>query len=170
MMGNTILALATLLITNASERPAVNEAASSPPPIVAVDTIPDVSLNAGDRTNVAVSITVADGYHVQANPASGEFLIPLELQLDPVEGLAFGEAEYPKATSYRLENTADVLETYEGTFAVKVPITALKAGALDVSGKVQYQACDSKRCFFPSSVPFAFKIIVGEGPSKGAGS
>jgi hypothetical protein len=169
-MGGAILALATLMFTCFSGKPVGNGATHPPPAIVAVDAIPDVSLHHGETTSVAVSITVADGYHVQANPASGEFLVPLELQLDPVEGLGFGAAEYPKATPYRLENSEDILKTYEGTFAVNVPITALKAGALDVSGKVRYQACDSKRCLFPSTVPFAFKIIVAQKSSKGAGS
>jgi len=170
MMGSVILALATLLVACVSGTPAGNGAAPSPPAVVAVAAIPDISLNPGETTSVAVSITVADGYHVQANPASGEFLIPLELQLDPVEGVGFGKAEYPQATHYRLENSEDILKTYEGTFAVKVPITALQRGAHDVTGKVRYQACDSKRCLFPSTLPFAFKIVVGGRPSEGDGS
>lgn len=169
-MRGFILTLAFLLCTGCSGKLVATKGSGTPPAIVAVDAVGDVLLNAGETTDVAVSIAVADGYHVQANPASGEFLIPLEVQLDPVDGVAFGNIEYPEAIPYRLENAEDVLRTYEGTFAVTVPITALKAGAVDVNGRVSYQACDAKRCLFPSSVPFAFKIIVEEKRSKGGGS
>jgi len=168
-MGRVTLVLVALVVTIASGRTVTSAERPSPPKITAVDTVPAVWMTRGETTNVPVSITVADGYHVQANPASGEFLIPLEVQLDSVAGLAFGKVEYPGGVTHRLEGTDNVLQTYSGNFAVKVSITALKTGAFDVNGRVSYQACDSKRCLFPSYVPFAFKIFVEEKPRKAGG-
>ena len=109
-----------------------------------------------------VSITVADGFHVQANPASGEFLVPLTLELDPQEGLNIGRPAYPAGTAYRLEGTDSDLMTYEGTFAVKIPIKVARSGRFDMKGKLSFQACDSKRCLIPSSVPVVFGVVVSE--------
>lgn len=134
----------------------------SPPSIVTLGEIPDVLIRPDQEWTVVVTITVADGFHVQANPASGEFLVPLTLELDPPDGFNIERPEYPPGTAYRLEGTDSDLMTYEGTFAVKIPITASRSGRFDVKGRVSFQACDSKRCLIPSSVPVVFRIVVRE--------
>jgi hypothetical protein len=137
------------------------ELLTSPPAIVTIGDIPDVAMRPGQETLAVVSITVAEGYHVQANPASDEFLVPLTLELDPIEGFVFGTPEYPAGVAYRLEGTDSDLMTYEGTFAVKIPITTAMSGTFGMKGSVNFQACDSKRCLMPSSVPVEFKVVVG---------
>jgi hypothetical protein len=151
-------AFVAVLFAVGPEPGTTNDPVISAPAILAIDTIPDIRVTRGDTTLVPVTLSVAAGYHVQANPAGGEFLIPLEMQLDPVEGLVFGEATYPQAVPYRLANSEDILQTYEGTFSVGVPVAALEVGTFGVNGRVRYQACDAKRCLFPSTIPFTFRI------------
>jgi hypothetical protein len=133
------------------------------PAIVSVGELTSVTLRPGESTNVAISVVVAPGYHIQSNPASNEFLIPLELQMDDTDDVRFGTPDYPAHESYRLAGTEEDLMTYDGTVTIAVPVT-LSSSALSgeryVKGNLRYQACDSRRCLFPASVPVAFKIVV----------
>ena len=131
--------------------------------IVSVGPIPTVNLRAGESTKVTVAVTVGFGYHIQSNPASNEFLIPAELTFEEADGVRIGNPSYPAGQPYRLEGTEDDLMTYDGTVSITIYVKA-SARASDgerlVSGSLGYQACDSRRCFFPASVPVAFKVVV----------
>jgi hypothetical protein len=106
---------------------------------------------------------VGDGYHIQSNPASNEFLVPAELRFEDADGIQIGAPSYPGGHPYRLEGAEDDLMTYNGTVSITIYVKA-SAGAFDgervVNGSLDYQACDSRRCFFPTSVPVAFKVVV----------
>lgn len=156
-----VVLLGTSVLAACSGKPVKSETAPSSQPIVSVGEIPDLSMTPGSTAVVEIPVTVAEGYHVQANPASGEFLIPLQLDLDAVEGIEVGTPTYPVGVPHRLEGSEDVLSTYEGTFRVAVPIKTSRTGTIDVRGTLQFQACDARRCLFPASVPVVLKVVVG---------
>lgn len=132
------------------------------PPIVDVKVAP-VTLAAGGVTEARITLVVADGYHIQANPASGEFLIPLRLDLRGRGGVRVGKPGYPRGRPYRLPGADVDWMTYEGTLEVAVPLEAQESapeGERVLRGVVRYQACDDGRCLFPESVPVAFPVRV----------
>jgi len=132
---------------------------------VTIGIIPAIELAAGDTVTVSIPVSVAAGYHVQANPAANEFLIPLELSLNRIDSIAVLNVEYPSPDKYRLEGTDEDLLTYHGTVNVIVTIIANPAappGEYVIKGAMGYQACDSRRCFFPTSVPVAISATVVE--------
>ena len=135
--------------------------------IVTLGEIPAVTVRPGDSTAVVIPITIAEGYHVQANPASDEFLIPLELELllEPPDSLVSWTPVYPAPGTFRLEGTTEDLLTYHGSVEVKVWVYVAahaRKGERLFSGAVSYQGCDTQRCFFPTSVPVAFQVVISE--------
>lgn len=138
--------------------------------IVSVGEIPTITVRPGTSSSVVMPIVIADGYHVQANPASDEFLIPLELelQLEQTDTLVSLKVSYPKPGTFRLEGTTEDLLTYHGSIGIEVSIRALaqaREGKRLFKGTLSYQACDSKRCLFPDSVPVSFVAVVSSGES-----
>lgn len=132
-----------------------------------VDVLPNpyVYLRAGGSATVGVGLSIAEGYHVQANPAADEFLIPLELHLDETEGLELHAPAYPAPGKFRLEGSDRDLLTYEGLVEVTVRLVATGSGGPGkrlVSGRVRYQACNARRCLPPASVPVDFLVIVSD--------
>jgi len=130
---------------------------------VAVGPIGPVALAAGESFAVHVPVRVADGHRVQANPASSEFLVPLELDFTALEGLLMGEPTYPLAEVYLLEGSDEPLLTYSGEFEVIVTVTAaddVPPGEIAVPAMLHYQACNSRMCLFPASVPVEVQIVV----------
>ncbi len=132
------------------------------PPLVAVKTSP-VKLMAGGATQARITLVVADGYHVQANPASDEFLIPLRLDLRGRDGVRVGKPAYPTGRVYRLPGTDTDWLTYAGTLEIAVPLEArgsASEGERVLRGVVRYQACDDRRCLFPASVSVTLPVRV----------
>jgi len=132
------------------------------PPIVAVRA-PPVTLAAGGATQTRITLVVADGYHVQANPASGDFLIPLRLDLRGQGGVRAGKPRYPRGRRYRLPGADEDWMTYEGTLDITVPLEAQESapeGERLLRGALRYQACDGRRCLFPVSVPVTLPVSV----------
>ena len=135
-------------------------ASSSP---VTVAEFEPVTIPSGEKARVTVAVRVADGHRVQANPASNEFLVPLELEFEEVEGLEFGEPIYPDGEPYLLEGDDEFLSTYVDEFLITVEVAAaagVAPGEYRVSGQLRFQACNSRMCLFPSSVPVELPLVV----------
>lgn len=115
----------------------------------------------GDSVTVRVEIRITDGHHVQANPAAGEFLVPLEVAFEPVPGVAFGAVRYPPPHRHRLEGTEDDLLTYEGNIVLEIPLTVIPGHAIstaEIHGRLTFQACNQSHCFMPAALPLLLSI------------
>lgn len=133
--------------------------------ILSAGAVPTVTVPAGGDTVVSVPVVVAEGFHVQANPASNEFLVPLELDLALVgpDSLVTWETGYPDPELWPLEGTDEEYLTYHGEFPVQVKVTASAAAAPGeriFEGVLRYQACDERRCFAPDSAEITFRLVV----------
>ncbi len=135
--------------------------------VVTLGAIPVVTLRPGESTTVVIPVVIAEGFHVQANPASSEFLIPLELELalEEADSVVWWRVVYPRPGAFRLEGTTDDLLTYHDSIGVEVAIRATaeaQTGERFFAGKLRYQACDTKRCLFPTTVAVSFKVVLSE--------
>ncbi len=142
---------------------ALAAASPSPPPVVTVSAPGTVEIRAGGKREAAISVTVAEGFHVQANPASEPYLIPLRLELAEGAGFRIGKPLYPEGRPYRLRGADRDLSTYEGTFAVRWLLEVPKdapVGELTVEGALRYQACDTRVCLRPATVPFTLRVRI----------
>ena len=95
-------------------------------------------------------LEVDDGWHVNANPASFDYLIPTSVSF---EGLSATRVVYPTAVRIKPKFAPDGLDVYEG--ATKV-VTVLPKGALtgtgSVRGAVTVQACSHEVCLPPATI------------------
>lgn len=132
-------------------------------PVVTVRPPQEVGLEAGQSREVAVEIDVKGGFHVQANPAANEFLVPLVVAIEPADELTVGEPRYPPASRLRLKGTEEDLLVYDGTIAVSVPIqttATAAAGARKLEGSMRFQACDKVSCRPPATAAFELAVRI----------
>ena len=138
-------------------------------PVVSVQVPETVQVVAGGLVEVQISVTLTEGYHLQANPASEDYLVPTRLELKAPEGVAVGKITYPPGKPYRLNGTDKDLQTYDGNFKISVLLKAPSVappGKRILQGRLHYQACDSKTCLFPTSVPLTLTVRVVPTPQK----
>lgn len=133
--------------------------------IVEVHIPRNIEVPVGSPVEVCLSIDVAEGFHLQANPPSEETLIATELKLQPHPEVTIGSPVYPKSKPIRLQGSNSDLAVYDGTFEIAVPLEVAPrsdGGTISLKGQLHYQACDDERCFFPTSTPVELEIRAVE--------
>ncbi len=85
-----------------------------------------------------VDLEIRDGWHVNANPASLDFLIPTR-----VEG-ATRDVAYPAGETFQFEFAPEPIQVYRGVATVRGLVEPTRS-EVDVT----YQACDERRCLPP---------------------
>lgn len=133
-----------------------------PADVVRVD-VPAVEIKAGGTAEVTVKLTVASGYHINANPPSFSYLKATELTIEPGQGVTAGKPTYPSSVTRKFAFSKDPLAVYEGETAIKLPLTAAadaKKGAQTLKGKLRVQACDEEKCFPPRTMETSIPVTV----------
>jgi DsbC/DsbD-like thiol-disulfide interchange protein len=111
-----------------------------------------------DGDEVIVTIKVDDKFHINANPASLDFLIPTSVEFKGVEP---AKVEYPNPIRFTARFAPEGLDVYEGSVAVvaKFPKDSLR-GIKSIQGAVTAQACTDQICLPTSTLPIS--TAVGE--------
>ena len=104
-----------------------------------------------DGEAIVVTVTVDDKFHINANPASFDYLIPTSLEFMDIKP---AKIEYPKSIRFTAEFAPEGLDVYEGSVAItaKFPKDSLKE-IKAIQGTVTAQACSSQICLPPSELP-----------------
>ena len=131
--------------------------------MVTVAPTENVVLTPGGSVEVRLRVVVSEGFHLQANPASERYLVPTTLELTADSGVKPGKPIYPSGRPHRLQGASSDLSIYEGRFEIRLPLRAspgAQPGERTLVGRLQYQACDARRCFVPSSLPVELRVAV----------
>ena len=136
----------------------------------------DVAVQQSDRTTVPgglitliTEVRLPRDIHVYAPGTQG--YKPVELVLDSTPNLELRPAIYPRSKILLMPAINERVPVFEGTFRIrqdlKVGTAAAFSSSLPADGKdftihgtLRYQACDSKTCFLPNSVPVAWQLKV----------
>ena len=140
-------------------------AAATPPPQaqVVTATVEEARLAAGGAGEASVRLDIAQGYHVNANPASDKFLVPTELRAAPQEGVTPGKPVYPRGVMRKLGFSDKPLSLYEGSVVVKLPLRAdrnLPPGRRTLRAKLRVQPCTDVACDPPREIDAPIPVTV----------
>lgn len=123
----------------------------------------------GNVVRLTAEVRLPPDVHVYAPGARGYKTI--KLVLDPTTDAEFKPVAYPRSKTLFLPAIKERVPVFEGTFRlqqeIKVNSTAAFSNALGpdgklvaIKGRIEYQACDSKLCFLPASVPIEWQLQV----------
>ncbi|MCA1565973.1 MAG: protein-disulfide reductase DsbD N-terminal domain-containing protein [Acidobacteria bacterium] len=122
-----------------------------------------VEVRAGSTAEAAVRLAIADGYHVNANPATERFLIPTSLEVKPEAGIAVDKIVYPQPLKKKFAFAEAPLAVYEGdariTMTVRVPRDAAP-GQHTLGARLRVQPCDDEKCYPPTTVEISIPVTV----------
>lgn len=115
----------------------------------------------GSQFQIAVVIEIAEGWHVNANPAK-EGLIATEITLPDVSHLTFGEVVYPEGDVLQLGSVGEA-PVYHDTITIGIQAylsqaAPIKSDMLDF--QLQYQACNDTQCLLPEVHNFSIPLEV----------
>jgi len=123
----------------------------------------------GSRITLIAEVRLPDDIHVYAPGTKGYKSV--DLAIDSPPGLELTTTIYPPAKILFMPAIQERVPVFEGTFRIRqdlqVSSTAEFSNSLGtdgktftISGKLAYQACDSKTCFLPTSVPIQWQVQV----------
>ena len=132
----------------------------------------DTNVVPGNRVTLIAIISLPHDVHVYAPGVRG--YKPIALQLDPNPEAVLHGARYPHSRVLFLPAIHEKVRVFEGTFRITEDATLAHDGkfiervakgpasgtALTLKGKLFYQACDSKICYMPTTVPVSWKLMV----------
>lgn len=100
---------------------------------------------------IAVTLKVDAGYHINAHQPSFDYLVPTDLSFG---GLTPSGIDYPPAVRLKTAFAPEGLDVYEGDVRLVAHFPAgVLSGVMGLEGKVTAQACDAKTCLPPASLP-----------------
>ena len=118
----------------------------------------------GSEFQIAVVVTIAEGWHVNANPTR-EGLIETTLTLSENPNLTPGKVVYPAGDTLNIASIG-LASVYHGTIYFGIPATLLDSAPIEpinLDLEMRYQACNDEQCLLPETLNVSVPIkVVGK--------
>jgi peroxiredoxin len=123
----------------------------------------------GNLVTLTAEVKLPLDVHVYAPGTKG--YKPIRLVIDPLPDFDLRQTSYPRSKILYLPAIKERVPVFEGTFQIrqelKVNSMTAFSGAIaadgkpvTIQGKLEYQACDSKICFLPATVPVTWNLQI----------
>lgn len=164
-----ILATAILLDETAPEVASKADLRHEEAPVTAEVYASRLRLQPGETLQIAVKLTIDEGWHLYGPSPDAKFVLPTTLALAENPSAAAGEVKYPPGEKRDDPVLKESLVFYEGAIWLRVPITISKeaaTGPLALEFKLRTQACDEKQCLQPRTATLKHVIEVAADASE----
>ncbi|MCC6866518.1 MAG: protein-disulfide reductase DsbD [Ignavibacteria bacterium] len=121
-----------------------------------------------ENIRINVKADIQSGYHINANQVSDPDLIPTTIDID-AGSLKVGKISWPGSHKFKFSFSETELDVYEGSINIGVNLKApkdIKPGKYDITGNLNYQACNDRACFSPKDAPFNVTVVIKEDTAK----
>jgi hypothetical protein len=149
------VALALALVALPSS-PQINTNLASAQPVA------PISVKRGASAVAKVHVRLMPGYHMNSNTPADEYLIPLKLTWTPLP-LEAVRTDYPPGKMEKYGFSEKPLSVITGDFDIatefKAPASA-PVGTQTISGKLRYQACDTRACYPPRTIEVKLNVDI----------
>ena len=116
----------------------------------------------GSTVEAKLALQLREGYHVNSNTPSEDYLIPLKLTWNPGP-LSPVEVSFPKPRMEKYQFSERPLSVFSGNFEVvarfKVAASAT-SGYAAMTGKLRYQACTDRMCLTPKNMDISIPLEI----------
>ena len=123
----------------------------------------------GGRIVLTAEVQLPPDVHVYAPGTQG--YKPIALVMDPTPGIVLTPVNYPHAEVLYLPAIKERVPVFEGKFRLTQDLKIISAAEFSsslgtdgktftINGKLDYQACDKKICYLPTSVPVQWQLQI----------
>jgi cytochrome c biogenesis DsbD-like protein len=119
------------------------------------------AVHVGQRIALDLDIDLPRDVHVYAPGVQG--YIPIDFAITASDAVKPLPAVYPASKTMHLKAINETVPVYTGHFRILREVTigaSLPEGQLTIEGSFRYQACDSRECFIPETVPLKWVLQV----------
>ena len=110
--------------------------------------------------DVMLQLNIAEGWHVNANPASQVNLIPTTITVDADTSVEIVDVAYPKGSTAHFEFSDESLDVYEGNLMIplKLRLKSNRKKNTPVTLKLTYQPCNETECLLPQTLDIPLEV------------
>ncbi len=122
-------------------------------------------LPAGGTCQFIVLLNVKEGWHINANPPSLEYLRPTSVTFKSKQEVELSDVKYPKGHGFKFAGEDKEVLVYEGEIAIRGKLTIPeKAGGQtdEMEITIKYQACNDVGCDPPKEIKLTGKLAVAK--------
>jgi hypothetical protein len=123
----------------------------------------------GNAMAFTAEVRLPDDVHVYAPGVQG--YKPIRLVIESLAELVLGPTTYPRSEVLYLPAIQERVAVFQGTFRIRQDVTVSSTAefsnglgpegrTIAIKGRLDYQACDSKICYLPASVPVEWRLQV----------
>ena len=115
----------------------------------------------GGKCPVAIQLTIANDWHINANPASPDYLTPTQLKLTSPQKVKLTRIKYPAHHELTQPGTNDVLHVYDGKVIVYALLETDPGETADeavLNLEINYQACSGELCLPPDRLRLTARL------------
>jgi thiol:disulfide interchange protein DsbD len=123
-----------------------------------------VTAKPGGTAEVALTLKLDSGFHVNSNTPSNPYLIPLRLTWNPGP-LETVEVIFPAPRTEKFGFSETPLSVFTGDFEILTRFKVAAAAALGsgtLTGKLRYQACNDRTCLTPKTIEVTLPIDIAK--------
>ena len=124
-----------------------------------------LSLQPGESLDVAVKLSIDEGWHLYGPNPDVKFVLPTTLTLVENPIASAGEVKYPAGEKRDDPVLKESLAIYDGSVWLRLPLTIAKDAALGktmLEFKLRTQACDEQQCLQPRTATLKLPIEIVE--------
>lgn len=117
------------------------------------------------KSIIAIELQITDGWHVNANPAKPDFLVPTSIKLKTTQKIKLTKIEYPKPHDLEVIGSDEPYHVYDGKVLIYglLEIESAKSPA-ELEFHVTYQGCNAQECLPPDTIVMKGKLgVAAEG-------
>ncbi len=121
-----------------------------------------VEAQTGKTAQAEVRLTIKEGYHINANPAS-QYQIATQLTVEKAGGITAEQPVYPPSITKKFAFSEQPLAVYEKEAIINVPLNVeakAEKGEQTVSARLKFQACDEQVCYPPRTLQLSIPVSV----------
>ena len=110
--------------------------------------------------DVVLRLNIAEGWHMNANPASQDNLIPTTVTVDADTSVEIVDVAYPKGRTAHFEFSDESLNVYEGNFMIplKLRLKSNRKKSTPITLKLTYQPCNETECLLPQTLDIPLEV------------
>jgi DsbC/DsbD-like thiol-disulfide interchange protein len=117
----------------------------------------------GSSGKLLLTLVIVPGWHINANGASRENVLPTEFVWMPPNGVAMTKIEYPRGEPVRVAFQDEPLMAYRDEVQIVVDFRVdktAKPGVVTLAGEVTVQACSDEVCLAPSDLEVSVPVEI----------
>lgn len=110
--------------------------------------------------DVMLQLNIAEGWHMNANPAGQDNLIPTTITVDADTSVEIVDVAYPKGRTAHFEFSNESLSVYEGNLSIplKLRLKSDRIKSAQVVLKLTYQPCNEMECLLPQTLEIPLEV------------